>query len=394
MQPARQVAQLGEAVAQLVECGGERRARVVGQLAVRREPDLQSERDREEPLLGAVVEIALDVAACAVGSVQDARARRANLGQLRLDDLALAQRLLRRAAGGHVEDRAVEPAAAVAGRLCVPTLEHPAHGSVPMHEPVLERERPSRGHGLHDRARHVLVVVGMLDARERPHRAADEVARGVAGHHLDLVAQPLHRPVEIARTAIEGAGDVVDQRAQQRLAGPQPRRAQSRRDAHGEHLRLERDAHDVIRSRVQRIAQHIRRGEIGSDDDVDGGELGPRAHRARQRRRLPHAGHHDLGGAFGHRAERLGRRGESQDAEPGGGELGPRRVAELLQSEHEHVVPWLDEAGQRAGTARVGTRGPRAPTRFTPPRGPPVVRHRDDHRTGRRRGGQGEPAVS
>ena len=128
-----------------------RRARVVGQLAVRREPHLQSQRDRDEPLLGTVVEIALDVAACAVGSVEDARARRADLGQLRLDDLALAQRLLRRAAGGHVEDRAVEPAAAVAGRLCVPTLEHPA--TVPSRRTIRyssENGRPV-GHRLHDR---------------------------------------------------------------------------------------------------------------------------------------------------------------------------------------------------------------------------------------------------
>ena len=44
-------------------------------------------------------------------------------------------------------------------------------------------------------SRDVLVVVGMLDARERAHRVVDEVARRVARDLLDLVAQPLHRPV-------------------------------------------------------------------------------------------------------------------------------------------------------------------------------------------------------
>src|SRR5204862_5331402 len=114
------------------------------------------------------VEIALDVTARAIGGFEDAGARRAYLGELRVDDLALAQRLLGLAARGDVEDRTVEPPAAVAGLLGVPALQHPSHGAVAPQEPILERERPARGDRFHDRLRHVLVVVGMLDARERP----------------------------------------------------------------------------------------------------------------------------------------------------------------------------------------------------------------------------------
>ena len=105
------------------------------------EPDAQTERDRDESLLGAVVEVALDVAPGAVGGLEDAGARRADLGELGLRDLVLAQRPLGLAAGGDVEDRAVEPPAAVARLLREPALEHPADRAVPAHEPVLERER-------------------------------------------------------------------------------------------------------------------------------------------------------------------------------------------------------------------------------------------------------------
>jgi hypothetical protein len=65
-------------------------------------------------------EIALDLATGEVGRFQNPRTRRVRLGQLPLDDLALAQRMLGRPPGGDVEDRAVEPAAPVAGVLRLP----------------------------------------------------------------------------------------------------------------------------------------------------------------------------------------------------------------------------------------------------------------------------------
>ena len=110
---------------------------------MRRQPDLQLQRDGDEPLLCAVVEVALDLSPRAVGGLEDPRARRAHLGELRLDDLALAQRLLGGAPGGDVEDRAVEPAPAVAGLLRLAALEHPAHAAVAPHDAVLERVRPA-----------------------------------------------------------------------------------------------------------------------------------------------------------------------------------------------------------------------------------------------------------
>ena len=63
------------------------------------------------------MEVALDLAAGSVGGVQDASARGADLGELRLDDLLLPQRLLGCAADGDVEDRSVEPSPAVTGFL-------------------------------------------------------------------------------------------------------------------------------------------------------------------------------------------------------------------------------------------------------------------------------------
>ena len=48
---------------------------------------------------------------------------------------------------------------------------------------------------VHDRPLDLLAIVGVDDARERPDRAGDEVARRIARDRLDLVAEPLHRPV-------------------------------------------------------------------------------------------------------------------------------------------------------------------------------------------------------
>ena len=200
----------------------------------------------------------------------------------------------------------------------------------------------------------------MLDARERAHRAVDEVAGRIARDLLDLVAQPLHRPVAVARAAVDGAGDAVDERAQHRLVGPQPGRAQAGRDAHREHLRLERDAHHVVRAGVERLAQLVRGVEVGADDDVHAGQLRARADRVDQRRCVPRAGHHDLSGAVGDHADRRGGLGDPQQAQPGGGQHRPRIRAELLQPEHQHAVALTDEPVEGAGgTPHRGAPGPR-----------------------------------
>src|SRR5512140_3711658 len=127
MQPVGQLAQLSEARTQLGEDFVEYHPVLLRQLIVRRAPHLEVECGRHEPLLGAVMEVALDLAASSVGGVNDASARGANLGELGLDDLALATRLLCGAPNRDVEDRAMEPAAPVTAVLSLPAFQHPAH---------------------------------------------------------------------------------------------------------------------------------------------------------------------------------------------------------------------------------------------------------------------------
>ena len=114
------------------------------------------------------MEVALDLAAGSVGGVQDASARGADLGELRLDDLSLPQRLLGCAADGDVEDRSIEPAATVTGILGLAALEHPTFVTVAPLDPVFQAEWPVGVHSLPDRPFDLLAIIGMDHARERP----------------------------------------------------------------------------------------------------------------------------------------------------------------------------------------------------------------------------------
>ena len=81
MEAAREVAQLLERLRQLVRRLGEERvhvlARRVEELAHR---EAQRQRDRDEALLGSVVEVALQAPARLVGRADDADARLAQVG--------------------------------------------------------------------------------------------------------------------------------------------------------------------------------------------------------------------------------------------------------------------------------------------------------------------------
>ena len=224
MQALGEVPELGQPFAQFAEHPGELRPRVFADLRVAGEPRLQVKRDRYEPLLRPVVQITLDTAACPVGRLDDSRARRPYLGQLRLDQRALSQRVLGLVTCRDVEDRSVQPAPAVVGLLEPAALEHPADAAVAADDPVLDRERPPGLDAVDHRSLDVLAVLGMDHARKRALRAGDEVVRGVTGDPLDLVADPLHRPVRVARAAVHGAGDIRDERAHQRVAGAQASR--------------------------------------------------------------------------------------------------------------------------------------------------------------------------
>ena len=189
------------------------------------------------------------------------------------------------------------------------------------------------------RSRDVLAVVGVLDARERAHGVVDEVARRVADDLLDLVAQPLHRPVAVARAAVDRARDVVDERAQQRLVGPQPRGAQPGRHPRGEHLGLERDAHDVVGAGVERLAQ-LMRASRGRRSTHDVRRRPDRAARGRPRsaRPLPRRRRSRPGAAGVDQRDRRGALGDAQQLEAGVREHRGRPSAETSSSPRSSTV--------------------------------------------------------
>ena len=206
MDPAGQLAQLGrgrgELLADPLERGAGRVRVALGEAA--REPHVQRERD--EPLLRAVVEVALDPAAGVVGRLHDAGARCVQLrGPGRLD-LLPAQRLLGLAPLGDVEDRAVHPAPATRARHELTAVEHPADLAVGAHDAVLEHERALlvdvAGDGLLDPG----VVVGVDHAHQRPARAGDKAGGRVAGDALDLIGDQLEPVAGVPRRAVDRAG--------------------------------------------------------------------------------------------------------------------------------------------------------------------------------------------
>ena len=188
MQAVSELAKVGEASAQFGEDFVEFRPGLLRHLGVRSAPRLEVEGGRYEPLLGAVMQVALDLPASSVGGVDDASARGANFGELCLDDLSLAKRLLGGAANRDVEDRAMQPAAPVTAILSLPAFQDPAQLTVAAQDAVLQVERPAGVDRLGDRSLDVLAIVGMDDAGERPHGVVDEVTGGIAGDPLDLVA--------------------------------------------------------------------------------------------------------------------------------------------------------------------------------------------------------------
>ena len=190
-----------------------------GSLASRARATRTSSASADEPLLGAVVEVALDLAPRGVGGLDDAGPRRAQLLGARRLDLAPAQRVLGLAAVGDVEDRAVHPQPPARALDELAAVEHPADLAVGAHDPVLEDERVVGVVGVLDRLEDLRAVVGVDDAHQRPLGAGDEVRRRVAGDALDLVADQREREVGVPGRAVDRARDVDHQRAQQRVVG-------------------------------------------------------------------------------------------------------------------------------------------------------------------------------
>ena len=235
---------VGEAVEE--RPGGLRVARVL------RPRHAHIERHRDEALLGAVVEVALDPAPRGVGGLDDAGARGVQLLGARRLDLAPPQRLLGLAALGDVEDGAVHPLPPARPLHELAAIEHPADLAVGADDPVLEHERPVGVVGVLDRVEDALAVVGVDDAHQRPLGAGDEVRRRVAGDALDLVADQREREVRVPGRAVDRARDVDHQRAQERVVGALLGRVHAGARA-GEQLGAGERALDVVvGARVQR----------------------------------------------------------------------------------------------------------------------------------------------
>ena len=243
--PPRQLAQLARRGCQLVREPVQERCDRRGVGLHPRAHHAHVERQGDEPLLRAVVQVALDLAARGVRRGHDPHARLAQLLGARRLDLAPAQRLLGRPALGDVEDRAVHPQPPAGARDELAAVEHPAHRAVGAQDAVLQDERVlvvgDRRHGPQD----ALPVVLVDDADQRAPGAGDEVVGGIAGDALDLVGDQLEPVAGVPRRAVDGARDGRHQGAQQRVVGPLLDGAQARTGA-GEELRARERAVQVV----------------------------------------------------------------------------------------------------------------------------------------------------
>ena len=222
VQPARELAQLRVGVRELLLGLRHQRPRrvVLGQLHLR---DAQQVRDREQPLLGAVVQVAPDAAALLVGGLDHPRAR------LRQPALLVAALELGAGAGGEDPQR---------GRVLLVGLHRPRveHREVPeVH--ALRRLQAHRQVALEPELDHGLVVREALGQRlgerhprvlggDRAGRAGGVVLERLvevgavvpAGDHLDVHAGGVGGLGDHHHLGAERLGDMAHEAAQERLA--------------------------------------------------------------------------------------------------------------------------------------------------------------------------------
>ena len=281
-----------------------------------REPDV--ERHRHEPLLGAVVQVALDPPPGGVGGLDDPHARCAQLLGPGVLDLLDAQRLLGPAALRHVEERAVDPRAARAAHDMA-AVEDPAHLAVGADDPVLEGEGAGVLRGLLDDVLDALEVVRVHDAQQRAPRAGEERRRRMAGDPLDLVADELDDVPGVPGGPVDGARHVQQERADERVVGAVAGRGEAGPGAREELAATERPLEVVVGTRAtgRRRARRGRSpaarsppcGRRGGSPGTRRRRRGPRARRrprragprchgpsppGRRRRRRPRALHDRL----------------------------------------------------------------------------------------------------
>ena len=200
------------------------------------------------------MEVALDPPPGGVGGLDDPHARRAQLLRPGVLDLLDAQRLLRPAALGHVEERAVDPRAAGAARD-VAAVEDPAHLAVGADDPVLEGEGALVLRRLLDDVLDPLEVVRVHDAQQRAPRARDERRRRVAGDPLDLVADELDDVPGVPGGPVDGARHVEQERADERVVGAVAGRGETGPGAREELAATERPLEVVVGTRRQGVVR-------------------------------------------------------------------------------------------------------------------------------------------
>ena len=179
--------------------------------------DAQGERRRDEPLLRAVVEVALESPPGLVGRVDDPRPRRLELGRTRGGGLRAQPRLLGDTPSRDVEDDPVEALAPERVDRVQAPVEDPPHLPRRGDDPVLEDVRLAARERARDVAVHALAVVLVDDRVEAAPGVADEVVHRIAGDPLDLVADELHREVGVDVAAVDRARDVAHQRGDEPL---------------------------------------------------------------------------------------------------------------------------------------------------------------------------------
>ncbi len=217
MDPAGELAQLLQPRLELGARADEHHRRVLGAVDEAALGHSQGERGGDQPLLGAVVQVALDAAPRLVGGGDDPRPRRLELGRARGRGLRAQPRLLGGAPPRDVEDDPVEALAPERVDRAQAAIEDPPHLPRRGDDPVLENVRVAGRERVRDVAVHPLAVFLVDDGVEAAAGVADEVAHRISGDPLDLVADELHREVGIDVAAVDRARDVAHERGDEPL---------------------------------------------------------------------------------------------------------------------------------------------------------------------------------
>ena len=286
---------LGE-LAQLAQRVGERGARL-GEQRLRRRVALdprvrepERHRDRHEPLLRAVVQIALDPPPLDLRCLDDAGARRAQLLEPRS---ACSRSLSSARPAAAPADATSSGSSASAGSWTSAAIRRPSRSTVG-HRPVIGQ--------LHRAAIGIDVAVAQPVGDGQRRVAQRPGQRGAQRARLERAAKLDH--------------EVRDRAARQ----PHAQQPDEERDRHGRERELQRDVGQLGQRLPERVVERPRdhQGERGRAGDEDGRDREPAARRRRAPAPRDHQDRRDRerrGEQLLHVHDRLGRRGRAGDLE-------------------------------------------------------------------------------